>query len=279
MPRHPRSRAFTLTELLVVILIISILIAILIPTISSVRKSAMKTDTANLISQISSAITRYYQDFNAYPGVFSNSEILNETYRVASDGDTIDGTGDPITMTENLVLSLLGGIKIVGSNHVFDKSLTLSAAGATSLSDAAPKRYSAYMSVREGVLSAGKMADSGIPDMSDSSIPEFVDTWPQADQMPILYMRARQGASGIVSNGGNPLQYDLRFLAPYRRGIDGPTGDGTADVGQTADDNGTTYFRNPSLPNLPVAKDTFVLIAPGVDRIYGTSDDITSWGN
>jgi type II secretory pathway pseudopilin PulG len=38
------------------------------------------------------------------------------------------------------------------------------------------------------------------------------------------------------------------------------------------------YFKHPTLPNTARSKDSFILISAGVDRIYGTKDDITSFG-
>ncbi len=38
------------------------------------------------------------------------------------------------------------------------------------------------------------------------------------------------------------------------------------------------YFKDPSSTNTPRAKDMFILISAGSDRVYGTSDDITSFG-
>jgi prepilin-type N-terminal cleavage/methylation domain-containing protein len=37
-------------------------------------------------------------------------------------------------------------------------------------------------------------------------------------------------------------------------------------------------FRNPAAPNTPKQKDGFIIIGAGVDRIYGTNDDITNFG-
>ena len=59
-------------------------------------------------------------------------------------------------------------------------------------------------------------------------------------------------------------------------------------AGRTLRTNGASfaepYFTNPSLPKIgglgqPRAKDTFILISPGADRIYGSPDDITSFGS
>lgn len=294
MPRNAHTPAgFTLTELLVVILIISILIAILVPTISAVRNSAMKADTQNLISQLSGAITRYHQDFNAYPGVFHNQAIIDGSAQVAGDDAAIgEGAGgESVTMSENLVLSLLGGIKIDGG-PVYDSTLTFTAAGPTNLGT--PKRYSAYLSVGEDGLSVGKMSDTDNlnpqSEMTDSIIPEFLDKF--SDPLPILYLRARTGASGIISEGGD-YQYDVEQMKPYLRSGDGlkeaqPFGDPTSE----GNDYGTSkkpyggyhYFRHPTLggdnaTGTPRQKDGFVLISAGPDRIYGTRDDIANWGS
>lgn len=276
MPRHPRIRtAFTLTELLVVILIIAILIAVLIPTISSVRRSAWAADTRNLISQISNAITRYHQDFNAYPGPFSDGQIVENNFDIGGV-DALSGAND-ITQTENLTLALLGGLRYQSGTFDYEIDRSLQGQGAYSLNPGSPRQYSAYLAVGEANLArgdaaspSGLMSDNGVQGMTDSIVPEFMDTWPSGDQLPIVYLRARRGASGILSNGTRAAQYDMVFLNPYLRDQDALEGNEAAT---------RAYLTHPSLPDTPVGKDAFVLIAPGPDRIYGTHDDITSWGN
>ena len=39
------------------------------------------------------------------------------------------------------------------------------------------------------------------------------------------------------------------------------------------------YFQNPSAPGSPRAKDGYILISAGKDRVYGTEDDLTSFGS
>ncbi|HMB95180.1 MAG TPA: prepilin-type N-terminal cleavage/methylation domain-containing protein, partial [Tepidisphaeraceae bacterium] len=85
---HPTRRyaAFTLIELLVVIGIIGLLTGILIPIVGRVRMSVRTASTQALLSQLSGACDRYYTDFHAYPGPFSNDQIFSTTAVIDSSG-------------------------------------------------------------------------------------------------------------------------------------------------------------------------------------------------
>jgi len=174
--------------------------------------------------------------------------------------------------------------------------------------------------------------DSGGP--QDTTIPEFVDRY--SDPMPILYLRARTGATstgstlaanGIVTLGASTIgssQYDLHHMLAYTATI------GTQSLGvgkkppkyyaagavitppsymhgltDPAPQSPITnsgpnqnlyqyplqafaYLRNHALsggpgpfatPNIARNKDSFILISAGTDRIYGTADDITNFGD
>jgi hypothetical protein len=122
-----------------------------------------------------------------------------------------------ITMAENLVLGLLGGLKIElggsGARLVYDP--TLVGTGPRSLNPGNLKKFEPYLpGVQEHDLSwqraNGKKTgaffdDASVTDASnsdpggadDSIIPEFVDKFP--DPMPILYLRARRGAARDTS--------------------------------------------------------------------------------
>ncbi len=293
---RPRSHAFSLIELLVVIGIITILIGILIPTVQSIRQAAWGADSKNTLSQISGAITRYYQDHNAYPGPLSNEQLKQA--EIDSTNVIIGGTAwadGNVTMTENLTLALLGGLRPVGTAVGYFKDDTLQARGPQSLNTANPKRFPAYITASDKMLSFGKMSDPDPdnqnvqPGMNDSIIPEFLDGWPIGDQLPIIYVRAKAGATGIMDIKTNNMQYDWGYIRPYlRAGKDGlqnqtnqnsTTLTASTTITDKPMDNAGVYFQHPSVPTTPREKDRFVLIAAGKDRIYGTSDDIASWGD
>jgi type II secretory pathway pseudopilin PulG len=250
-----RRQGFTTIELLVVIGIIVALIGILIPVVGKVRESARATDTASWIQQLSGAIESYHTAFRAYPGPLSNDDIRAPGVPTAtlgfvnpwpsefapSTGATTDGL-QRITMAENLVLGLLGGLKPDPADPVralYDP--TLVGGGPLSLNRGAPKRYEPFIEpknlswLQSGGRQTGAFFDDASPGTGadDSIIPEFVDRY--SDPMPILYLRARVGSQrnplGNAKND-NPIitnntsapdgtfragQYDISQIVGYTR--------------------------------------------------------------
>lgn len=250
---RPPARAFTTIELLVVIGIIVVLIGLLVPVVSKVRDSARAANTASFISNLSTAIEQYYQDFKAYPGPLSNNEIRSQSYAgfnyvtpwptdyQAASGDATDGRFR-ITMAENLVLGLVGGLKPrvdTAGNFSIVYDPTIVGKGPLSLNPAQPRAYQPYIEASN--LSWDKVNDkltgaffdeaSGAAGADDSIIPEFVDRY--SDPMPILVLRSRVAASRanpaaapspadntVISNDptvaiGRPGSYDLSQIIGY----------------------------------------------------------------
>lgn len=236
--RRQCLRAFTTIELLVVIGIIVLLISILIPLVGKVRQSAQSASTAAFIAQLSTAIENYHQDFKAYPGPLSNDDVVRSNFGTSGywpgtlgqfaynipgpspfkpvTSDATDGKFK-ITMAENLVLGLLGGLKLDVSvdppNLVYDPAIV--GKGPLSLNPAQPKSYSNYTDpinlswqdvggkqtgafFDEASIGANAANPTGA---DDSIIPEFVDRY--SDPMPILYARARVGSNATGDNKNN----------------------------------------------------------------------------
>ncbi len=224
-------RAFTLVELLVVIAIIGILIGLLFPTISAVQQRAREADTSSLVASLSAACERYAIDFNgAYPGPFSNVAIEKAT-QVAADFPTVfTATGfvttpyvsgtNRVTMSENLYLGLMGGLRINAGAIVYDPSVA--GQGPATLNPLATARRTPYynanadwsMKDQTGGKS-GQFSDLA-GTASDSVIPEFVDRF--QTPLPVLYWRARRTVitpAGTGSTDNSVVTLGGTGTAPY----------------------------------------------------------------
>ena len=74
MRKLPRfAKAFTLTELLVVMAIIAILAALLLPVLSRAKANARRTTCLNNLKQINQGVHMYADDFNNILFTFTNS--------------------------------------------------------------------------------------------------------------------------------------------------------------------------------------------------------------
>jgi prepilin-type N-terminal cleavage/methylation domain-containing protein len=303
-------RGFTLVEMLTVIGIIVLLVSILLPVVSAVRTKGHAADSQAMLARIATGIEAYYADMRAYPGPLSNAQVhlpAGGKLKMKSGGD-IDLA--KVTMSENLVLGLLGGLYPDTNGGIrFDPDIVGN--GPANLSLKNPKRSRAYM---DKVSLSERNPDPSIlwkysdeaGAADDSPLPEFVDRFPSP--MPILYLRAKIGATGIASNStdyAQQQQYDLNQVIGYTgknigvgRDLDQSEyknatypqhGLRTVDAASTIFESnpppnqGTkyvypydfyAYMRHPSIANTPKQKDGFLLISPGPDRVYGTKDDL-----
>ena len=319
------SSGFSLVELLVTIGIIAVLISILIPTISAVRKSAQDADTRSLLAAISASVSAYQQDYSAFPGPLSQEQLYardpDDTGRLPSIGSGasakemsanfgmidsfVDGTADTgggknITGSENLLLGLSGGVRVfstangipIGINEWgYDPASV--GGGPKSLNAANPKtpRSASYFDAKPsdiykpGQANGGRFTDANGNAANDSAIPEYLDRY--SDQLPILYLRARKGATGIMSDNGTNAppsrptstgnfraQYERDEIAGYidsNIGAAGALGHGLRGISDSATaifdgpiiaagQNKKTYripyvvyFKDPAAPPLPAA--------------------------
>jgi type II secretory pathway pseudopilin PulG len=320
-----------MAELLAVITILIILAALLIPVVGKVHQIAYQTATRNEIAQIVTACQNYQQDFRAYPGPVSNSDI--ETMSIGTTnsqaGVNLNGFG-PILISnsnggsgttycitgamasnptgpasgflsgsDNLVLGLLGGlwrnpnithspIEYVNGTPIgvtYTNPNTLIGTGPRSLASGSSsgystsnKQYTSYLPVTfpgsTMMLNGDGTPEDGVNPYHygglvpwntigngkffNTVIPVFTDQFP--DPLPILFMRARVGAPGIISG---PAYYTAGS-PPTPAAVTDPTFSGPP--GPTARYNYDLYeiipFTHPTLVGIP---------APGLSLTTGVN--------
>ncbi len=208
--RH-KSRAFTIIEMLVVVVIITALVAILLPVFASLRKTARKNASRAQIVGLAAVCTEYKLQQKFAPGFVSDDEL--------SKG----GVWDKFTSTENLVLSLLGGVVAKGKATSPATGFTMADLGTDAaqfdididaigsgpqmfqkdnLTNVRP--FGAYYSPKPGEL----VTIDGTTG-NDNNMPELVDM--PSEGMPILYLRRGD------SKGERPVRDDT--TGDYRRNV------------------------------------------------------------
>ncbi len=300
---------------MVVVGIIAILISILIPVIGRVRQAAYAANSLATVNQIRSAIDVYYSDHRAYPGPFSNDQIINGVTISPTIGYGTNAGNKFVTMTENLTLGLLGGL-IPNNSAPYCTYLPANIGKGpmqlVATNQAMANSYLAQASTL-GILSASPYADQGGTNANGTNIPVFIDNFP--DPMPILYMRARAGAPGIISPDPSPpavvtsanYQFDLAQITPYTKvkldgkihglqivGTSGTSYGWSVDLNKVKDvppldalpylrdqtrDTSGNYLGTNDYTGTPRQHDAYLLISAGIDRIYGTFDDICNFGS
>ncbi len=103
----PLRAAFSLIELLVVIAIIAIIIAITVPALSSARKAAKRSETAQLLADLAQGVAQFTLDEKRQPGYFSVQEM----------GSQENMTQGMSTM-QNVMLEMMGGVVDQATNPV-----------------------------------------------------------------------------------------------------------------------------------------------------------------
>lgn len=238
------------------------------------------------MQNIANAIGAYQLQFRAYPGALANSDVMSAT-----------NPNGIRTSSEDLLVSLVGGLINTanpGQPTVINYNLVRLGTGPRNLKDNQGKQYPPFI---EGV----KWTDPALAHFTDGSgfvatdtnVPEFLDGY-DADPLPVLYLRANVGKTRVVAgktyfvSEDLNTQYDASELYPYTQQLGGGTKHGLRALGTDPvtdpidpknPNNAYPYFRSTTLSGSPRTPDGFILISAGPDRIFGTADDITSFGS
>ncbi len=259
--RSSNRKAFSLIELLVVIGILAVLVGILFPVVGRVRRAAYGASTAQSISTLQAAIQQYWSTFNGYP--FARFGAVGATAY----------SGPSMTSSESLVVLLQGGIQFnPGTTYTFNAADV--GRGPVSFNLRNPKRYTPFGGVKHSDGTMNALTETSL--YSDTVVPEFIDSFPEP--MPILYAPADTSIA---------TKYAWSTFSAY--GTPAPSAS-TTQFDQVTPNNTANaereYFSDPSskvtTPSVNFTRyrnaDTYVLIAAGPDRKFGTKDDQTNFG-
>jgi prepilin-type N-terminal cleavage/methylation domain-containing protein len=237
----PVGQAFTLVELLVVIVIIVVLIGILAPAIMRAMNMIEVAKTQARIAELSQAINSFHEAKTYYPGQ-RDRDLWSGTY-----------TGSQV-LAANLFDYDYASITALAPllSHRFVRPLveyTYTTVGGNAVVTGIVHRKS-------GLFDPRQVSTDFSQDARPNSISDLLGTRPMA----ILYYPSRETAVGLNQYVMND---NLAYLVPAT----------------TSWSNATfqQYITDTRSGSAPYNQGRFLLIGAGVDRRYGTTDDVKNW--
>jgi len=224
------SRAFTLTELLVVIALIVLLVTLLLGALSAVQSKARETRTLATMQAFANACDAFQQEQGFYPGVVPENIM-------ASDADANSSGISGFSGTENAMLHLMGSAvrqADVGTtefnenypagdgwqthlfhkpnNEIYPVKVNIGRIGDGPVING--KAYAPYFTPgeKEFGVAAGQLSVGIGP--QTRPLPDVLDAWGQ----PIIYLRRMRSIGPITAldENANP-QFDIGPIASYTK--------------------------------------------------------------
>ena len=188
-----------MVELMVVVGIIAVLVTLIIAVVPPCATAGRKASVQQQINTLQSAIDAYYLDYRAYPGPLADASVYI--------GDRPPGRTSPAARRRRRTSSSAcsAGCAASATSSSYDPDRV--GKGAVNFLPEAPSMPKPYMDIgrRQDDALRRRFKDATGRTANDSNIPEFVDGF--EEPLPLLYLRARPGSTGIV---GPAYQYDVR---------------------------------------------------------------------
>jgi len=289
LSRPVRRRAFTITELLIVVGIIALLISILTPSLVNVKKIARSAKTAGLIKGIGDGLEMFHADHvvgGDYPPSFWRAPVRDYNPYEADNQPDDPNTKSPYNAqgAQTLVWGLAGADLqgTPGFNGLMADLYRLDNARRPLTS-----RRDPFVDITKTPIRKPDASTMRIDAVTRAKayLPVIMDDF----DMPLLYYKARADSASDPLNIYNPA--DASFVNDNRAFIEGLSSNASqvhplANTRLYHDDNlklnltaFQKYIRNVQVPNAyrPHNPDTFLLISAGPDQLYGTDDDVTNF--
>jgi prepilin-type N-terminal cleavage/methylation domain-containing protein len=303
-------RGFTLIELLTVIAIISLLIGVLVPAVSAARDAAKRASSRQLQESLGKGCEMFHRDFDRYPRSSGPNPFEDDVVYLSGAqwlllqlaGADLKGYVMPdkerqyaytpadwrdfYSLSPTMEYSRLGPYVQVEGKVAQSPDYYVQQAAATALPDLLkagtqgdnywPNNRLAFPVDAFGFpvlyYAANEQASQPFSDTAANSLPGRYTQW---DNTPFTGSENGSIAGFDLGGGANHPLYNLGWLASDPKKISRP--DSFAGVvydramfeqNKQADGSGRVW---------PCRPDTFLLIAPGKDGLYGTGDDVTNF--
>jgi type II secretory pathway pseudopilin PulG len=303
--RAARRRAFSLTELIVVIGIIALLVGLLLVALGVVRDKARGAATEATLNSFIQACQAYQIEHGQYPGVVPEF--------VLAEANTVGQQPEFLTTTENAVLALMGGYRVLPPNasqvetDEFDTygdcdgsfdivcfewpsgwQLKVNLARVGEGPYIFGKQYGAYFdpSAKEMSITLGQVGDHRETDGDGNvariaGVPDLLDAWGQ----PIVFARRLRPAGPFLGEAATGNQFTTvgwdAYLSSRELGAlgydqfydegDNPSGSIFSSGAPQRIDNLFRLLEHPALAGTP--RGQIFAISAGPDGIFFSAGD------
>ena len=314
MRPSPR-RGFTLVELLTAIAIIALLIGLLVPAVAKARDLARKVHTQSLLSALGKGCEMFQNETGQYPRSSGGNPFEAANYP-AKQPPAVPLSGAQWLMLQLVGADFQGYVKVTGTPTAQDWLNWYNPQWVPPQGQTAPPRLSRYVDVSGKIAKspevyakeqgltlpdALKLGTQGDTYWPNNRLPFAVDAF----GYPVLYYVANEQAKlpfADWSAGFNPGRYDQKDNAPitgfgaaqpgFELGGGKPHPMATLGWSSSAPNNqpdplasfaGKVYdrglfeMRGGGGKVWPYRPDTFLLVSPNRDGLYGTTDDVTNF--
>jgi len=282
-----RRRAFTLTELLVVIALIVLLVALLLAALNQVQAKAKKTSTLATMQAFANACNAFAQEHGFLPGIVPEDVLAFHTRNNPADSY--------FTGTENALLHLMGGYVRAADDlnaynattgpdwaefkfdhpqgGTYDVKVNVKLIGQGPVIHGKP--YAPYFtpSEKELQLSVGQVAPVDGQGNPIPNIPDLVDAW----GTPIVYLRQLRPTGVLLQVPPALGQFDPAPAWGYVRSAALGAGAGNQmlksmlNTGTVTDGDFVRLLSHDTLDNQ--ARGAFMLMSAGKDTVFFAEND------